>query len=216
LEITAHWRKHLSTALSGCIGWQTKLGTGAVLSYFLPVSFFLRLTGILNAAVWFGTAVFFAAAVWPGFGSAEMLRILPPSHSGAAAQVILERYYFLQYWCGGIALAHIVLECLYAGKSLQRWSVYLVTGLLSLGFFAGLVVEPKLAGRHLEYYGVRSTPQQREQAIKSLRILRGVVQVFNFVTIAGLGVYVWEITHAGAGPRSIRRAQSEGLTNRVW
>jgi hypothetical protein len=195
---------------------ETRLGTCRVLSYFDGVSFFLRILGILNTAVWFGTAVFFTVAVWPGFASAEMLRILPLSHSGAAAQVILERYCWVQYWCGAIALTHLTLEWLYAGKSLQRWIVYGMTGLLGLGLFTGLVLEPKLSRRHLEFYGLRSTPQQREEAGKSLRVLQGLVQVTNVLTMLGLGICIWEISSSGTGPRFARRAPAEGLTNRVW
>jgi Domain of unknown function (DUF4149) len=174
------------------------------------VSFFLRLIGILNAAVWFGTAVFFAVAVWPGFFSAEMLRILPRSHSGAAAQVILERYFLLQYWCGGIALGHFVFEWLYAGKPLQRWIVYWVAGLLALELFGGLIVQPSLARLHLEFYGVRSTPRQREQAGKSFPFWQEILQVSNAVVVLGLGVYLWESTNATTGARFVGAAKLRG------
>jgi Domain of unknown function (DUF4149) len=197
---------------------ESRLGTRRVLPYFGAVSFFLRLTGILNGAVWFGTAVFFMVAVWPGFSSAEMLRILPRSHSGAAAQVILSRYCVLQYCCGIIALGHLVLEWLYAGIPLRRWIVYWVGGLLGLALFSGMVVQPRLARRHLDFYGVRSTPQQRQEASRYLPIWHGLVQVNNGIMVLGLGVYMWQIASAGAGAgaRSLRRAQTEGLTNRVW
>jgi hypothetical protein len=197
-------------------GRHSRLGTSGVLFYFGAVSFFLRLTGILNAAAWFGTAVLFTVAVWPGFDSAQMLKILPRSHAGAAAQVMLERYCIVQYCCGAIALAHFVLEWLYAGKSLQRWIVYWVTGLLGLTLFSGVVVQPRLALRHLEFYGVRSSTQQREQAGRSVRIWEALVQVSNVIAVLGLGVYVWESANAGTGARFVRRAPTEGLTNRVW
>jgi hypothetical protein len=167
------------------------------------VSFFLRLTGITNAAVWFGAAIFLALGVWPAFGSPEMLRILPRSHSGAAAQVLLERYFILQYWCGGIALGHLFLEYLYAGKALQRWILYWLIGILMLGCVNGLISQPKLKALHLEIYGVRSTPQQREQAARSFRLWQGVVQTSNIVVILGLWVYLWETSAVNTGARFV-------------
>jgi hypothetical protein len=191
-------------------GRQSRLGRSWVLSYFGRVSFFLRLIGILNAAVWFGTAVFFAVAVWPGFFSTDMLRILPLSHSGAAAQVILGRFCILQYWCGGIAVGHLVLERLYAGKPLQRWIVYWVAGLFAVGLFDGLIVRPSLAQIHLEFYGVRSTPRQREQASKSLRLWQELLRLSNAVVVLGLGFYVWESTNAGTGARFVGAVKLRG------
>jgi hypothetical protein len=94
--------------------------------------------------------------------------------------------------------------------------VYAVSASLGLALLTGWVVEPGLARRHLELYGIRSTPQQREQASRSLRLWQGLVELGNVVAILGLGAYMWEMTHSGAGPRFPRRAQSEGLTNRVW
>lgn len=180
------------------------------------MSFFLRVTGIMNAAVWFGTAVFFTVAVWPGFFSPEMLKILPRSHSGAAAAVMLQRFCVLQYWCGMIALGHFLLEWLYAGKTLRRWVVLWMAGLFAVALFSGMVVQPRTAQRHLELYGMRSTPQQRQQAARSLPVWHGLVQGTNTIMVLGLGAYLWVSTNAGAGARSLRRPQTEGLTNRVW
>jgi hypothetical protein len=190
--------------------------SGRLVHYFAQVSFFVRVTGILNAGVWFGAAVLFTLVIWPAFGAAEMLRILPPSHSGAAAQVLLKRYCILQYCCGGIALAHFVLEWLYAGKAWPRWIVYWVGGLFALSLFTGLVVLPNLVQRHLELYGIRSTPQQREHARTAVQNWLALVQLGNTVAVLGLSVYVWESTQTETSARFIRRSQTEGLTNRVW
>jgi hypothetical protein len=165
------------------------------------VSFFLRLTGITNAAAWFGTALFFTLAVGPAFSSVEMLQILPPSHSGAAAQIVLERYFAVHYCCGGIALCHFVLEWLYAGKPLHRWPLYWVIGLLAVGLWSGLSVEPKLRRLHLELYGVRSTPHQREQAGAGIRTWQGLLQTSNWVMLLGLWIYMWEASGVGGAPR---------------
>lgn len=139
-----------------------------------------------------------------------MLKILPVSHSGAAAQVLLGGYFVLHYWCGGIALVHFLLEWLYAGKSLQRWIVYLIAGILALGLFGGLLIEPKLTRLHMEIYGIRSTPQQREQASRSFRVWKGAMHMANMAAILGLWVYVLETSNALTGARFVSTGKFRG------
>jgi hypothetical protein len=155
---------------------------------------FLRLIGITTAAIWFGAAIFLTLAVGPAFFSPDMLKILPRSHAGAAAQLVLERYFVLQYWCGGFALAHLVLEWLYAGKPFRRWVLYLVLGLLGLALAGGIGFQPKLQRLHLEIYGVRSTPQQRDQARKSFTVWHAVAQTVNIFVTLGLYVNLLQVT----------------------
>jgi hypothetical protein len=174
------------------------------------VSFFLRLVGITNAALWFGAALSFTAAVWPAFASGEMLKILPASHAGAAAQVVLARYFFLQYWCGAVAVGHLLLEWLYAGKPLQRWALYLLTAMLALTLFNGLAAQPKLKELHLETYGIRSTPQQREHARKSTGAWAAMLQVSNLLILLGAWVYVWDIQRAETAAKFVTAGKFRG------
>ena len=139
-----------------------------------------------------------------------MERILPPLHRGAAAQVMVEHYFVLQYWCGAVALGHLLLEWLYAGKSLQRWILYWIVGILVLGLSCGLLIEPKLKGLHLEIYGARSTPEQRQRAGTAFRFWQGVVQLSNLVVVSGLWVYLWHISSPGTSGRFVAGSKFRG------
>ncbi len=130
-----------------------------------------------------------------------MLKILPQLHAEAAAQVALERYFVLQYCCGCIALTHLFLEWLYAGRPLRRWLLGLVAGLLLVGLFSGLSAGPRLKRLHLEKYGVRSTPQQRVQAGEGLQFWRTIVIAANWVIVLGLWVYMTELNTPGTSAR---------------
>jgi hypothetical protein len=174
------------------------------------VSFFLRLTGITNAALWFGATVFFVAAAWPAFRSEEMLTILPLSHSGAAGLVLLDRFFIIQYLCGGIALGHLILEWLYAGRPLQRWTLFLVASMLALSLFSGLSAKPRLSKLHLEIYGRRSTAQQREQAGKSFRAWHGAVRFGNVILVLGIWVHLWETSRPGVTSRFVAAGKFRG------
>jgi len=174
------------------------------------VFFFLRLIGITNAALWFGSAISVALIVGPAFSSSEMLRILPRSHSGAAAQVVVSQFFVLQYWCGGVALAHLLSESLYAGKPWKRWNVFLVAALFGLQLLSGLVVEPKLQRLHLEIYGIRSTPRQREFAGHSFRLWQGVLQTSNLLVAIGLWGHLWEIGTAKSTAKFVTSGKFRG------
>jgi hypothetical protein len=174
------------------------------------VSGFLKLIAVLNAGVWFGAALFATAVAAPAFLSEDMLKILPRSHAGAASQVVLERYFVLQYWCGSIALVHLLAEWLYTGKAFPRLGLYLTATLLGLALLGGLWVQPRLRRLHLEMYGVRSTPQQREAAGKSIRLWHGIASGLNFVAILGLGAYALQCSRASSAPRFVSANKFRG------
>ena len=62
----------------------SKLGTGINLFYFALVTGFLRFIGVANAAIWFGSAIFFTFAAGPAFFTTEMVHIIPPPYNGLA------------------------------------------------------------------------------------------------------------------------------------
>jgi len=162
---------------------------------------FLRFLGAANAAVWFGSAIFFTFAVGPAFFSERMLSLLGGSnlelgraYAGAAVQVVLERYFALHLVCGLIALVHLFAEFLYMGKPLQRLTLYLLLGVFSLGILGGYWLQPKLQQLHRERYAKTSTPERVQQAAKSFRTWHATSQILNLVMIAGVLTYLWRVT----------------------
>ena len=158
---------------------------------------FLRVLGIANAAVWFGAAIFFTFVVAPAFFSDKMLSLLGRPHAGAAAQIVLERYFLLHQICGGVALLHVVAEWLYMGKPLQRLTLWLLIGVYGLGLVGGYALQPRLQGLHRTMYGPGATDEQRQQATRSFNTLHGLAQVVNLVVMAGVAVYLWRVTVPG-------------------
>ena len=148
----------------------------------------------MNAAVWFGGAVFFTFAAGPAFFSQAMFNLVGRIYAGAAAQIVLERYFALQMVCACIALAHLVAEWLYTGKLLSRTTPHLLIGLLSIGLIGGFWLQPKLKALHLEKYGARTQPAQRLEAERSFGLWHGVSQTINLFAMGGLVVYLWQIT----------------------
>ncbi len=67
---------------------------------------FLRFLGILNAAVWCGSAIFLVVGL-PALFSPDLKKLLTDPGVGFAAEAIVGRFFKVQYCCGAIALAHL-------------------------------------------------------------------------------------------------------------
>jgi len=169
---------------------------------------FLRFIGIANAAVWFGSGLFFTLAVGPAFFSDGMINLfgggnaeVGRAYAGAAAQVILERYFVFHQICGGVALIHLLSEWIYMGRPLKRLTLFLIGGLLLLGFVAGYGLQPRMQALHRTMYSPASSLEQRETARKSFRRLHGASQMLNLVVLGGVLVYLWRVTTPGSSYR---------------
>ena len=163
----------------------------------------IRFIGIMNAAIWLGAAVSFTFAAAPAFFSGEINALgLHPFWHGAMAQLVIARYFYLQYICGVIALAHLLAEWVYLGRALQRLTLGLLLGLLCLGFTGGLWLQPKLKKLHLikysmseQYKPITIPAADRVQAARSFGLWHGVSRVVDLVAMGGLVVYFWRVTH---------------------
>lgn len=155
---------------------------------------FLRLVGILNAAVWVGTVIFFTFAGAPAFFSDDMTRLLGKPHAGAAAQILVYRYFIVQQWCAGIGLAHLIAEWLYSGRPFKRLTLLLLMGLFMMSILGAYVMHPRLKELHLKKYSPQTTLEVKNAASRSFRILHGASSVLNLLVIPGVLVYLWQVT----------------------
>lgn len=162
---------------------------------------FLRFLGVLNAAVWFGAVIFFTFAVGPAFFSEAMLALLGRPHAGAAAQIVLERYFTLQQWCAGLALAHLIAEWLYVGRPFQRLTLLLLMFLFTTGIIGGYVLQPRLKELHLKMHAVQTAPEVKSSSARSFRILHGTSMAINLLVMGGVLVYLWQVTRPAVNAR---------------
>jgi Domain of unknown function (DUF4149) len=157
------------------------------------VTGFLRFIGVVNAAIWFGAAIFFTFGAGPAIFSPEMHRIFGESafsyYSGAVAMVIIKRYFILQNICGAIALVHLLAEWNFLRRLVTRFTVCLLLGLFGLGLLGQFWLLPKMQQlRQTKYFG--QTQEQKEKADRSFRALHGASQVTNLLVIAGVLIYL--------------------------
>jgi hypothetical protein len=160
---------------------------------------FLRFVGILNAAVWFGAAVFFT--FWSGRApfSSEMKALLGPQSypyfSGAIAQILIARYFNLQFTCSIVAIVHLLAEWLYLGRFPQNTRLGLLLGLCLAVLLGGYWLQPKMKNLHGIKYAYNQPLSARESASRSFRAWHGVSMGVNILVVAGLAVYLWRVAN---------------------
>ena len=157
-----------------------------------------------NAAIWLGALTFFTFGAGPAFFSDEMLRLLGRPYAGAAAQIVLERYFDLQVICAAVALTHAIAERLYTGKPGARFSLVLLPLLLGISLLGRYAVEPKMKHLHLEMYAVQTTPAQKAAAKRTFGMIHGASQAVNLLVVAGVLVHFWQTANAGTASRRAR------------
>jgi hypothetical protein len=175
------------------------LGIPSISSYLGSVIGFLRFVGILNASVWFGTAIFFSFGVGLAPFSPEMKTLLGqnnyPYFSGAIAQILIARYFQFQVACGLVAVLHLMAEWLYLGKFPQKLQLGLLVGLCSAALLGGYWLQPRMKALHAIKYGLNTRPEMRQAADRSFEAWHGVSQVVNLLMVGGLALYLWRVAN---------------------
>ena len=152
----------------------------------------LRIIGTLNAAVWFGSAVFVTVGL-PVVFSAEVGRFVQRPYVGIVAENILARYTIVQYWCAGIALFHFFASPLLLGRRLSKLVLSILLILTSFALVSGLWLQPKMAHLHyVKYWG--TVTADKVEADRSFRAFHGCSQAANLLVIIGLVIYVLKVT----------------------
>ena len=153
----------------------------------------------MNAAVWFGTAVFFLIGVQPVMGSADVQNLLGPKNfpyfGTAIGQMFAARYFHLHLACGIIALLHLVAELVYLGRWLSRFWGGLLAGLFLFALCESIWLQPRLEELHRVRYAVTTATAQRDVANRSFARWQLASQILNLLATAGIGLYLWRVAN---------------------
>ncbi len=161
----------------------------------------LRFIGVMNAAVWFGAAIFFVFGISPAFSTPAIKQLLQGDIYPAAVSILAsERFYSFHYWCGSIAIIHQLAEWVYLSRPLQRVTMGVLIGTFILALFGGLWVQPKLLKNHQTAY-FRSpspiSPEDRRNAEKTYFTWRKTSDIITYLMVAGLAVFSWRVFYSG-------------------
>lgn len=152
---------------------------------------------ILNAAIWFGAAIFFTFFVGPGIFCQDVHKLFGEAgfsfYAGGVALVLIKRYFVLQNICGAIALLHLFGEWLYLGRKANRFLLGMLLVIFAFGLLGQFSLEPKMAAlRQTMYFGATQT--QKDEASRSFNVLHGISQAVNLLIIAGIAGYLVRVT----------------------
>ena len=125
-----------------------------------------------------------------------------PYFPGAIAQVVIKRYFLLNYTCGAVALAHLAAEWLYLGWPPKSFKLGLLIGVVVISLWGGLWVQPGLKELHRTMY-FAPTAEQREEARRTFRRWHGASRVADLLAMACLAVYFWRTVNAAESPRCV-------------
>jgi len=164
--------------------------------------------GILNAAVWCGSAIFLTIGL-PAVFSPELKKLLTAPGVGFAAEAVVARFFLLQYWCGAIALAHLLAEWLYGGRPVRRLNLALVLAMLTVALAGGLWAQPKMRAWHAtKYFG--KTTELQNQAAQAFARWHAASESANLLVIGGLILYLWRVSVPPASPRFVNFGKIRG------
>jgi hypothetical protein len=180
----------------------------------LRVIAFLRFIGLMNAAVWLGAVVVYAALISPALVSSEMLDVfggtrnpMAPAYRGLAVEIVAGKFHWIHFICSGVAAFHLLVEWLFTGKAIRTLMLYLATTMIVLGLANGLLLHHKMKELHRIRYKYQPPPPTKEQveikakAATMFDALQTATEVIHWIMVAGLVVYLWKTATPGEQPR---------------
>lgn len=153
---------------------------------FVIMASALRFLGLLNAAIWLGSGVFFTAIVGPAFFSREMAQLLSKADAGGAAQILILRYFWLHVACGLIGLAHLTAERLQSKHPWPRTQTIILLVLLSLGLVGATWLQPHMKALHTIMYSPKTPPSEAEATRHRFGAWHGASQAINLIVLGCL------------------------------
>lgn len=169
----------------------------------------LRFIGLVNAAVWLGAGVFFTLGVGQAVFADEMKRIFEKYYVGIIAQHLIGTYFTFHIVCGCIALAHYLSETFLTRRAFRKWTVAAIAVPLLLGCLGAFVLQPKMRALYQTMYRAPQA-EQRDSATKQFRVLHGISQVLNLISITFVGICFWRISNPPETPRFVSSHKFRG------
>jgi hypothetical protein len=168
----------------------------------------LRFIGLVNAAVWLGAGVFFTLGVGQAVFSDELKRIFDKYYVGIIAQHLIGTYFTFHIVCGCIALAHYLTETFLTRRAFRKWTLAVIGIPLLLGLLGAFALQPKMRTLYQVMY--RAPVEQRDPAAKQFRVLHGLSQVMNLISIVCIGAAFWRLANPPESPRFVSTQKFRG------
>jgi hypothetical protein len=169
----------------------------------------LRFIGLVNAAVWLGAGVFFTLGVGQAVFSDELKRIFDKYYVGIIAQHLIGTYFTFHIICGCIALAHYLGETFLTRRAFRKWTLAVILVPLLLGVLGAFVFQPKMRQLYQVMYRAPAV-EQRAPAEKQFKVMHGISQVLNLISIVCVGTAFWRLVNPPETPRFVSTQKFRG------
>jgi hypothetical protein len=173
----------------------------------------LRFAGVVNAAIWFGAAVFYTLGAAPSLASNEVKVLLGqsfPYYSGALEEFLVGRYFYLQLICAILALLLLLSEWLYLGHAWRKGWTYLLILMFWIVLIGAVWIAPNLRESHRAQYLLSASISQRQTSAKTFQFWNSVFQSLNILIIAGTAAYLWRTAHPSDELRFVGSSKIRG------
>lgn len=171
------------------------------------MSAILRAIGLLNLSIWFGAGIYFTFSAGPAAFSQDMKALLGPTNfpyfSGAIAQLMIGRFFWLQIICAVIAILHLWADNLYVGRTPEKRWILVTLVLFGATLLSRFWLFPRMKELHRIKYAVNVTPEAQAAAAKTFGMLHGVAQLGNLLMLIALAIYLYRITLPPSVPRFV-------------
>lgn len=168
----------------------------------------------MNAAVWFGAAVFHALGVVPSLSSPELQGLIGTNNFPFFGFVISDlparSFAHLYLACGIVAVVYLVAEWLYFGKYPPRRWVTFVLALVLIGCARGYLLQSTLRSLHQAQYSKQLPAEQRQMAARSFATWTTIGKSLDLILLAGLGFYVWRTANPSDPMRFVSASKFRG------
>ena len=152
----------------------------------------------MNAAVWFGAAVFFCLGAGPALNSATLRDLIGtnnyPYFSFAIRDLVTASFFHFHLACSVVALLYLMAEWLYFGKyPPKKWLVF-IFGIILLGALRGLWLQPRLRDLHQAEHRLTRV-EERQLATRAFETWRTIAGYLDLVLACSLGFYTFRIAN---------------------
>ena len=156
---------------------------------------FLRFVGLMNAAIWFGAAIFYCFGAAPVLQSEALKTLIGsnnfPYYGFAIQNLVAASFFHLHVACGIVCVLHLMAEWLYFGKYPRKVWVLFILALLLAGGLQGLWVQPRLKLLHDLEHGRQARPEERQLAARGFKTWSSIAWSLDALLALGVGFYVW-------------------------
>ena len=166
---------------------------------FRAVIGFLRFVGLMNAAVWFGAAVFYCLGAGPALNSGTLRDLIGtnnyPYFSFAIRDLVTTSFFHLHLACSAIALLYLMAEWLYFGKYPPKKWLAFIACIIFLGAVRGFWLQPRLRELHQAEHARQTRTEERQLATRAFGTWVAIAGYFDLVLAASLGFYTFRIAN---------------------